>query len=626
MKLRVYSSTFAEFQTKINSNKLYNELAMSYPAVVGHAAGKQEANSWKASLPRLEAAMRLAALPLDVQVILEQRMPYYAKRIDATLLGYDQHGNPNVVIVELKAWTEAKADAEESGNVLVSLGGGLVPRPHPSQQVRGYHDHLLDFFRCFHSANPLALSSCAYCHNYGVDGADDDGLFHAQFDKIRAQSPTFAQDHVQDFGEFLQQRLLGGKGHNIQILMDDAGIGPSQSLIDHAKDVIQQQVVFRLMDDQLTANNSILAAFKNASKKKQKRVLLVRGGPGTGKSVIALNTVGEALKQGLDVSLVTGSAAFTYGIRKVLGNRLSGLVRFTDFFWSASENSKDVIIVDEGHRIRDRSTPRVPKAQRPVVSQAEELIRAARVTVIFADENQIISPDEVGGARVFRQACDKLGVHLEEFTLKSQFRCDGSDAYLLWLDDLLDLIPEPQGFQLKVPEAFDIKLVESPHTLLEEVTAKNNQYPNSARLVAGWCWPWSDPTPDGLVNDVVIGDFQLPWESKNGKKPPKGIPEAKYWAVDPAGAGQAGTVYSMQGFEMKHMGIIIGPDLVVRDGKWVAQPDANYSNGLRKKDPAVALPYIKRIYRTLLSRATHSCSVYCIDEETRKFIATKLLS
>jgi len=550
-------------------------------------------------------------------------MPYYSKRIDATLLGHDQQGKPNVVIVELKAWTQAKAD--DAGNVLTPLGGKLINRPHPSQQVRGYHDHLLDYLRCFQGIEPLLLSSCAYCHNYVANGADD-GLFHPQFEKIRLQSPVFGQNDFKTFADYLHERLIGGKGYSVQRVMDSAGTGPSRSLIEHADKVIQQQVVFRLQDDQLATNNSIQAAFRNAFKKKEKRVLVVRGGPGTGKSVIALNTIGEALKQELkNIYLVTGSAAFTYGLRKVLGKRLDGHVKFTDFFWNAAENSADVIVVDEGHRVRDKSTPRVPKEKRPILSQAEELIRAAKVTVIFVDENQIISPDEVGGTEVFRQACIKLGIPLEEHQLKSQFRCDGSDAYLHWLDDLLELDSDPQGLQLKVPEAFNIKLVDSPQVLLDEINAKNKTSPNSARLVAGWCWSWSDPRPGGSVNDIVIGEFQFPWESKNGKKPPKGIPEAKYWAVDPAGADQAGTVYSMQGFEMQHIGVIIGPDLVRRNDSWIAQPGQNFSNGLRRKDPAAAQPYIKRIYRTLLSRAMNSCSVYCVDEGTKVFISSRLL-
>jgi DUF2075 family protein len=128
-----------------------------------------------------------------------------------------------------------------------------------------------------------------------------------------------------------------------------------------------------------------------------------------------------------------------------------------------------------------------------------------------------------------------------------------------------------------------------------------------------------------LVDDIQIGDFHFPWESKNNKRSPPGIPEAKHWAIDPAGVDQAGTVYSVQGFETSHVGVIFGPDLVVRNGTWFAQPEMNYSNGLRKRSPDDALPYLKRIYRTLLSRPMESCSVFWMDAETEAYIASRQL-
>jgi DUF2075 family protein len=254
----------------------------------------------------------------------------------------------------------------------------------------------------------------------------------------------------------------------------------------------------------------------------------------------------------------------------------------------------------------------------------EELIRAARVAVFFADENQIISPLEVGEPAVIRAAAAAVGARFEEHRLQSQFRCNGSDAYLEWIDDLFE-ISSSQGLKLVVPTGFDFKVVDSPHELLAEVHAKNSSSPNSARLIAGWCWRWSPPMPDGsLVEDIEIGDFRFSWEAKNNSRPALGIPKAKWWAVDPAGVDQAGTVYSMQGFESPHVGVIIGPDLVVKRGQWVAVPSHNHSRDLRRQLPEVALPYIKRIYRTLLSRAMDSCSVYCVDEGVRDYIRSRI--
>jgi hypothetical protein len=621
--MRVFSGSLQQFQHQLQAGTLFLDMQARFPQAVGRTPAPSEAASWRGSLPRLDYALRAAGVPGDVHLTLEERIPYFGKRMDACLFGHTHDGMPYSVIVELKGWGEA--EATEDGNVRTVIGGAMQIEPHPSAQARGYHEHLEDFRRAYQGDRRLGLGSCAYCHNYpGI--IPDEGLFHPQFDHLRTQSPTFGERDAQLLSGYLRARLVQGGGAAVLDAYDQEGLGPSKQLIDHAGDMIAHQNVFRLLDEQLAANNAILRAVKNAGRTKHKQVILVRGGPGTGKSVIALNALGEVIRQQLQVFLVSGSSAFTHGMRRILGKRLDGLIKFTDAFWNAEPNSIDALIIDEGHRMRAKSEPKVPGPLRPKISQVEELIRAARSTIFFVDENQIISPAEVGEPRLIRATAERMGVEYQEFSLTSQFRCNGSDAYLAWLDDLFALAGPHRGLKLATPTGFDFKLLDTPQDLLAEVRAKNAAAPNSARLLAGWCWPWSDPLPDTLVDDIRIGDFRFPWEAKNGKRPPPGIPEAKFWAIDPAGVNQAGTVYSVQGFETQHAGVILGPDLVVREGAWEALPRNNFSNKLRKEPPHVALPYLKRIYRTLLSRGMQSCSVCCVDEETRYFLESQLLA
>jgi hypothetical protein len=620
--MRIFTSSLAEFQYKLLTNELFEQLHRDFHRVVGRSVGPRESHSWRASIPRLDHVLRLAKLPENVWIAIEQTVPYYSKRIDAVLFGCNKQDSPNMVIVELKAWSEAKALPD--GNIETFMHGAATRKPHPSEQVGAYHDHLLDFCKAFHGERAIELSSIAYCHNYR--GVLDQGLFHPQFNELRARSPLFVEHDAARLAEYLYEKLAGGRGEMIVNAFDEAGLGPSKQLIDHAGDMIRQQNVFRLLDEQIAANNAILRAVRQANQKRRKQVILVRGGPGTGKSVIALNAFGEALRKELTVYLASGSAAFTWSFRKLLGNRLKGFVHFTDYFWNFEANSIDVLIVDEAHRVREKSTPRVPSEQRPKINQIEELLRAAKVIVLFADENQIISPVEIGEPALIEETARKLNARFEQHKLPSQFRCNGSDAYMTWLDDVLGLTPEDQGIKLSTSAGLNFKIVKMPHELLAEVRHLNVETSNSARLVSGWCWPWNSPNEDGsLVEDIVIGDFRFPWEAKNGSKPATGIPEAKLWAIDPAGVDQAGTVYSMQGFEARHVGVIIGPDLVRRNGEWIAQPQYNYSNGLRRRHRDMALPYIKRIYRTLLSRAMNSCSVFCVDEETRQYFESRLI-
>ena len=546
--MRIFSGSLNAFRHGLMTNSLFRQMEETFPYVFGHTISRSEASSWRSSLPRLDNVLRLANLPDSVHICIEERIPYFSKRMDACLFGHTSDGHPYSVIVELKGWGEAMAT--DDGNVMTVIGGSLQEEPHPSAQVYGYHQHLEDFRRAFQGVSRLGLASCAYCHNYpGI--IPDEGLFHPQFDQLRTQSPTLGEYDAELLARYLNVRLAGGNGTSCIEVYDQFGIGPSKQLIDYAGNMIAHQSIFRLLDEQLAANNAILNAVRTASKLKKKQVILVRGGPGTGKSVIALNALGEVLRRELRVFLVSGSSAYTHGMRRILGKRLDGLVRFTDFFWDAEPNSIDVLIIDEAHRIRAKSEPKVPGPLRPKISQIEELMRAAQTIIFFVDENQIIAPTEVGEPALIRETARQLGATYREFTLTSQFRCNGSDAYLTWLDDVLGLTDTHEGLELVTPTGFDFRLVDSPHELWGEVQTKNLKLPNSARLLAGWCWPWSDPLPDRLVNDIVIGDFNFPWEAKNGKKPPPGIPEAKYWAIDPAGINQAGTVYSVQGFETR---------------------------------------------------------------------------
>ena len=416
----------------------------------------------------------------------------------------------------------------------------------------------------------MNVSCCVYAHNYPKRAGS---LFHRQYADVMVRAPVFCAMDAEALADYMRTRLGDDRGAEVIDRVHREGFAPSRLLIDGAAEMIRRQDVFTMLDEQIPAQQSIVRSINAAIRGKRKSIILVEGGPGTGKSVIALDALGHALRKQQGVYLVSGSAAFTYGMRRLLGPDVASLVKFTDFFWKHQENSVDVLIVDEAHRIRAKSEPKVVAAERPKITQLEELVRAAKVSVLFMDPNQIIHPDESGDPEQVAALAKRLGIHLERHHLRAQFRCDGSDEYLRWADALFELSVIDDRRPLRSPETFDLDVMDSPHDMLAWVRRRNAAEPSSARLVAGWCWPWSDPRPDGsLVDDIVIGDFRFPWELKNGKRGKPGIPQAKVWAVDPAGADQAGTVYSVQGFEFRHVGILMGEDLVIRGGRWIANP------------------------------------------------------
>ncbi|MDP2367244.1 DNA/RNA helicase domain-containing protein [Rhodoferax sp.] len=609
-----------DFCRAVKSNRVFSELERAYHAETGRKVGRAELDSWAGSLPRLSGVLELSDFSESVYVGLEVQIPYYSERIDAALYGHDLTGQPFVVLVELKQWSAL--DSDNDGRLHVRMRSGVVPVTHPSLQVSGYRRHLTNFVRAFHNEPSVQIACCVYTHNYPRRAGT---LFSPEHFEAISQAPVFCATDAEVLAEYLRARVGKGRGAEVNERIRREGFAPSKLLIDSAAELIRHQDVFTMLDEQIPAQKSIVRAIGRAIQTKSKSIILVDGGPGTGKSVVALDALGYALRKNRATFLVSGSAAFTFGMRKLLGPDLASLVRFTDFFWEHDANSIDVLIIDEAHRIRAKSVPKVMAERRPKISQLEELVLAAKVTILFMDTNQIIEPGESGDPEQVVALAQRLGIKFERHHLRAQFRCDGSDEYLKWIDRLLDLSANDEPQLLRSPETFDFDVLDSPHGVLAWVQNKNAIEPNSARLTAGWCWPWSDPNSDGtLVNDISIGDFTFPWELKNGKKGLSGVPEAKHWAVHAAGAQQAGTVYSVQGFEFRHVGVFMGPDLVVRNGRWIANPRANFRNSIRAKSSDVVSIYLRRIYRTLLTRPLRSIRVYSVDTETREFLRSRI--
>ena len=337
-------------------------------------------------------------------------------------------------------------------------------------------------------------------------------------------------------------------------------IRPSKRLLEHTSEMINKQQIFNLIDDQIAAYNSIMSKAKSLVKSAAKSVVIVKGGPGTGKSVIALEVMGELMRQGRTVFHATGSSAFTNTLRKIVGTRARSLFKFFNSFINAKPDSIEILICDEAHRVRKNSNSRYTRREdRSSLPQIDELLRLAKLSIFFIDENQIVRPDEIGSVSLIKEAAARFGVgngDIAEFELKTQFRCSGSDAYLQWLDKTLGI---SDAEEVKFDARMEFKIFSDPSTMMAEIRKRNAEKKNSARIVAGFCWPWSEPNSDGsLVSDVRIGDFAMPWEKKD---------TFWKWATDDSGMEQVGTVYTAQGFEFDYIGVIFGNDLVYDSDK-----------------------------------------------------------
>lgn len=612
----LYEGTVENFNEDVMQNRIADRAAEKYRAHYNRKPGESEYRSWATSLAILNNSFQYAGLR-DNQILIEYELPYSSQRIDVVLFGSGYKEGENVVILELKQWSNDNVlDADAEGNVIVDYGTFRMEQPHPSLQVQGYYFHLKDFKKLFSEKNAPRLSAASYAHNYSKN--NNPILFGNKFAGIIREFPLFAKEDAIELARYLKVRLQGGKGQIIYERFAGSPIGPSKKLLDHTSEMINKQQIFNLIDDQIAAYNSIMHKTKQLSRTKQKSIVVVKGGPGTGKSVIALEVMGEMLRQGKTVMHATGASAFTNTLRKIVGPRARNLFKFFNSFIDMDPDTVDVLICDEAHRIRETSVNRYTRrSQRTGLPQIDELLRVAKLCVFFIDEYQIVRPNEIGSVNLIKEAAHKFGVDesdIAEFELHTQFRCSGSDAYLQWLDDVLAIRNVGiTDFDTKM----EFRIFDSPSEMMNEIRKRNGEKKNSARIVAGFCWPWSEPNPDGsLVKDVKIGTFEMPWEDKR---------EFWKWATDDSGMEQVGTVYTSQGMEFDYIAVIFGNDLVydLENATWKAMPNNSFDIQVKRNNPDL-LRHLKNVYRVLMSRAHKGVYMYFMDKDTEKYFRRHL--
>jgi hypothetical protein len=541
------------------------------------------------------------------------------------LTGVNQRKADSAVIIELKQWSDAEA-VEELECVAVDYGPARKTQLHPSYQAQRYADYLLDNKAVFHEHPAVALQACSWLHNFQSDG--DSALLDAgKFGDILKTTPLFSADDTDKLSAYLDRMVGQGAGIDTLERVVRSRFAPSKKLMEHTAEMIKGQRVYVLLDEQRVAYQRIFTAARRAAKRANDRtVILINGGPGTGKSVIAINAMADLLKADFNVQHATGSKAFTENLRKILGTRAAASFRYFNSFTDCDAGDIDVLICDEAHRIRESSNSRyTPAARRSQESQIDELIRAAKVTVFLIDDKQVVRPAEVGSSELIREAAVRFDTRFVQEDLVAQFRCAGSDEYIDWVDGMLELRGSEES-EFDPIRGFEFKTFDSPESLEAAIRAKSSDG-HSARVTAGFCWKWSNPKDGSLVEDVVVGAYRRPWNAKpDATGLPKNIPKSNFWATDPNGIDQVGCVYTAQGFEFDYVGVIWGPDLVYRasEGGWVGVKAASHDGTVKRAAPEHFIKLVKNTYRVLLTRGMRGCYVHVTDPETRAHVESLL--
>lgn len=688
-----------------------------------------EERSWNANALEIKNLLDLSGLPDDVYVSFEYRVPHGPMRIDCMLYGCDSNGNRNVIHLELKQWgNDSVNELYDTGvfnasEVEAFTGGYYRTVAHPSQQVQKYQEHLENYVSVFEEC--CRLQGLAYCYNYDSEGQPC-ALYAEHYRAVLDRFPLFSGNQVESLAMLLQKLLCVGKGLDIFNKVQDSPIRPSKNLLDAAANMFRGVTEFALLDDQLTASETIFGEIKKNRSPKDKTVIIVKGGPGTGKTVIALNILAQLAQEGKYTNsfFTTRSNNLRDNLRLKLNevkvnNRMatsaSDLIR--DIFdfkpHNFSEGEIDVLLVDEAHRIGKSSNFQTDRMEESTqLSQTISLMYCSKVCVFFIDDKQAIKATEIGTAANLREAAehyaerlteddtissfknniehnrkslvkakeqrekliaarsmydpeeferrlsdierkikshqDQIGkernlsdvkssfngkVHIIEYELKSQFRCNGSDNYLDWLDETLYRSYDRVRTTFSRSE-YDFRIYESPVAMYEEI--RRMEQPDSApkqtaRIAAGYCWEWKgNRLPNGdLAKEVVIKDqfgeviFEMPWETQKGKRA-TGAFRAQYassaetWATENAGINQVGCVFSIQGLELDYIGVIIGEDLDYDEGDDCLRvvPGKTHS----APSGAAADRYVRNIYRVLLSRGKKGCFVYSCNPKVSDYL------
>jgi DUF2075 family protein len=615
--MRVYASNKTKFLYHVSNNTIGDEILSAFEQIVGHTVAINERRAWENSMMYMKNILEDPDIPADAGVDIEYTLPLTRRRVDFIITGEDAGGSEAAILVELKQWSEATL-TDKDGVVITYVGGREDEHPHPSYQAWSYAATLQNFSRVVEEDN-IQLKPCAYLHNYDQDDVITND-FYAEYLRL---APAFLRRDALKLREFIKQYIKHGNKKNTLYRIDHGKIRPSKMLANTMASMLKGNKEFIMIDDQKIVYETALKLARD-SDEENKNVLIVRGGPGTGKSVVAINLLVELLKEQKNTTYVTRNAApravyealLTKSFKKShISNLFSGSGAFTEI----EPNTFDALLVDEAHRLSEKSGVFQNKGE----NQMKELISATKFSVFFIDEDQRVTIRDVGEAEQIKLWASREHAEVHELELSSQFRCNGSDGYLAWLDNVLQ-IRETANIDL-VGANYDLQVIESPAEL-REIIFEKNKLNNKSRLVAGYCWNWTKDTAAGPANDIVIGDdFAMPWNLAR---------DAMRWIIRSDSVGEVGCIHTCQGLEMEYVGVVIGPDLVVRDGKIISDPTKRaktdksmhgYQKILREEPERaryLADAIIKNTYRTLMTRGQKGCYIYCTDPETQKYFAS----
>lgn len=614
----VYQGTNSLFRRDVVNGLISSKIDHLFEELGIPKENYAEYSSWKNSLPRMANILSDSRISEEAEVAIEFQIPLTSKRVDFMIAG-NNGVSDNIVIVELKQWEKCLATSRE--NVVIAFTGGEDREvAHPSQQAFAYAKLIENFNEDVINEN-INLYPCAYLHNYENEFRNQ--ILNPKYSEAIESAPVFLMEDGDKLQDFIAKYVCNKSNKKLYEIIDNGKLKPSKALQDAVGSILNGNKEFEMIDEQLVAYSTILKLVENSINKDEKHTVIVKGGPGTGKSVIAVNLLAKIINNGYTCNYVSKNGAprraFSESLVKGKYDKsyLKGLFKGSGSFVVTPNNTFDCLLCDEAHRLNEKSGMFHNLGE----NQVKEIIKAAKISVFFIDEDQVIASTDIGSISEIKKWAKYYGSKIHDgksLELKSQFRCNGSDGYLAFLDSVLQ-IRETANYNFFDLD-YDIQIFDNPNRMKEALKAKNNN--NKARMIAGYCYPWNSQK-DKTKFDIFLEDgFAAQWNFTTDT-----------FAFDEDSFEQVGCIHSTQGLEFDYVGIIIGQDLIYRDGKIITDRSKR-----AKTDATVKWPryvdeetrnklgdrIIRNTYKTLLSRGKYGCYVYCEDKQLAKYLSEKL--
>lgn len=614
----IYENTINNFIDQCNSNKLISSFILPKAILKGFNVGAKEINSWDNSLPFVAKALDSANIDKEINVAVEYKFDMTGNRVDFLVYGKDENENDNMVIIELKQWSNVKS-SNKTNYVYAFGGAGLKDYEHPSYQSYRYKS-ILKGFNSYVQDKNVEISSCSYMHN--LDNVYDFVLDDKERFPFIEKSPVFLKDDLEKLGNFIR-KYVKKSYKKLLYYIDNARIRPSSDFSNLMFEALKGQPMFTLDDEQQYSVSTIVHETKEAIEHNKRTTIIIKGGPGTGKSIVAINALGLLLHP-LDGSKPKNAAYCTTNFtpRTLFSEVLVGkdftkvaikeLFKPIAAFSKASEFDYDCIFLDEAHRAFPWKFGQGVKRD---VDLIDKLFYASRVNVFFIDEDQVVTKDDyLTIERIIRYA-KNYGSYLietDELKLASQFRCLGGESYIAFINHFLGY--KNTVYKFNKNQNYEFLVFNTPTELWEKIQEKQKEFPKS-RLLSGYTHNWISQYDDNLYDFIMDdGKFKMKWNKKVDYS----------YINDETQFDRIGCIHTIQGVDMQYAGVIIGKDIIFRDGKIIFDQSQNASSdkasGIRTALPKDAENMIRNTYKVLLTRAIYGTYVYCEDQNLNNYL------